>query len=125
MQSLPNQQIILNKNSISYNLENSNYNLEYISSSSPYDDIPILNTQYSDESEYSSSKNTFEKISDSLSEDSIIFDYIDYAKQYNPNNTKNKIFERPEYIKYNIMKHTYNDKKTYQTIFNKIIFNIK
>lgn len=37
----------------------------------------------------------------------------------------NKIFERTNYIKNNIQKHTYNNKKKYQIIFNKIIFNIK
>ena len=27
---------------------------------------------------------------------------------------KNKIFERPEYVKYNILKNTYSNKKKYQ-----------
>ena len=134
MQSLPNQQTLLNKNSVSYNLDNSNYNLEYISSFSS-NDTPILNTQYpaesSDTSESSDllSSDTYESsdllYSYSISEDSIIYNYIDNSKQYNSNITKNKIFERPEYIKYNMMKHTYNNKENYQIIFNKIIFNIK
>lgn len=108
-----------------------NYNLEYISDSDSSEDIPILNTCFSDSSSNSSYKETFDKLSNTSSynsissDNSIILDIIDKNNQYCPNITKNKIFERPEYIKYNIMKNTYLDKKKYQTNFNKIIFNIK
>lgn len=94
-------------------LSNNSNNLDYISDYGSYEDIPILNN-------YSNSS-----FSNSISSDnSIIIDYIDKNK-YVPNISKNKIFERPEYVKYNILKNTYSNKKKYQIIFNKIIFNIK
>ena len=108
-----------------------NYDLEYISDSNSSEDIPILNTYFSDNSSNSSYKENFNEFYntpryDSISSyNSIILDNIDDNNQYHPNITKNKIFERPEYIKYNIMKNTYSNTKKYQINFNKIIFNIK
>ena len=108
-----------------------NYNVEYISDSNSSEDIPILNTYFSDNSSNLSYKDNFDKLSNissynSISPDnSIILDKMDKNGQYHTNITKNKIFERPEYIKYNIMKNTYSNTKKYQINFNKIIFNIK
>ena len=120
-----------NNNLSSSDMDSLNYNLDYISDSNSSEDIPILNTYFSDISSNSSYKETFDKLSNTSlynsisSDNSIILDNIDKNNQYHPNITKNKIFERPEYIKYNIMKNTYLNKKKYQYNFNKIIFNIK
>jgi|LauGreDrversion4_2_1035121.scaffolds.fasta_scaffold19872_3 hypothetical protein len=97
--------------------EDNDHKYDIYSDNSESNFIPMIEYRLSDES--ISNNSDINELSDKklLNRKSI----YDYTYNYDNINEISYI----NYIKYNIQKNTYNNKKNYQIIFNKIIFNIK